>query len=121
MGYASYSAGYKGIVREREYKSPIASDIVPAILLDGVPISWKRVITTALVTETVKEFVGLSYSDAHDTGTHEGVTFSSAVTYSSGDNPIEAYSREVERLPDGDSMCWTVRITEKSATLEVTS
>ena len=121
MGYATYSAGYKGIVRERGYKSLIACDVVPAVLVDGVPTSWKRVITTAVITETVKEFVGLSYSDAHDTGEHEGVTFSPAVTYSSGDNPIETYSREVERLPDGDSMCWTVRITEKSATLEVTS
>ena len=73
MGYATYQTGYRGEVSRREYRTLLACDIVPAVTVDGVPTSWKRIITVGNVTETVKEIVGLSYSDAHATGSVTGV------------------------------------------------
>ena len=117
MGYASYESGYRGIVQEREYNTLLAVDIVPAVIVDGKPTSWRRNVWVGAVVETVKEVVGLSYSLAHSrTASVGGVTLSSATTYSSGSNPIETYSRQIERIKDGDSDLWSVRIIERTCT-----
>lgn len=125
MGYATYQTGYRGEVSRREYRTLLACDIVPAVTVDGVPTSWKRIVTVGNVTETVKEIVGLSYSDAHATGsvtvaTGTSITLERDATYSSGDNPVETYAKEIERVQDGDSMVWTVRIIERTTTIVTT-
>ena len=96
MGYANFTTGYRGIIAKREYRTLIACEIVPAVLVDGVPTSWKRVLTIGKVTETVKEYVGLSSTNANATGTSSGATnLTSSLTLSSGSNPVETSSREI--------------------------
>lgn len=124
MGCSSYQDGYRGEVSRREYRTLLSCEIEPALFVDGVAKAWRRVIWSAAVTETVKEIVGLDYDAAHATGavTVAGgvtVTLSAATTYSGGTNPVETYSRQIERVQDGDSALWIVRITERNANLEV--
>lgn len=117
MGCASYESGYRGIVQQREYNTLLAVDIVPAMYVDGKPTSWWRNVWVGAVVETVKEVVGLSYDSAHSTSASVGgVTLSRETTYSDGDNPIETYSRQIERTKDGDSGLWSVRIIERTCT-----
>lgn len=126
MGFASYQSGYRGEVSRREYRTLLGCEIVPAVLIDGKPASWWRIVAVSSVVETVVEIVGLHDADAHATGAvavADGVTvtLSAASTYSGGANPVETYSRQIERVRDGDSALWIVRITERNASVEVTS
>ena len=126
MGYASYITGYRGEVSRREYQTLIACELVPAMTVDGVPTSWRRVITIGNVTETVKEICGLSYADGHATGavtvaSGTTITLAPSATYSGGSNPVETAAREIERVQDGDSLLWTVRIIERTTTIVTTS
>lgn len=126
MGFASYQSGYRGEVSRREYRTLLGCEIVPAVLIDGQPAMWRRILAVSSVTETVVEIVGLSYAAAHATGAVAvaggvTVTLSAASTYSGGANPVETYSRQIERVRDGDSALWIVRITERNASVEVTS
>lgn len=127
MGYATYQTGDKGIIRRREYRMLVGSEVVPAVLVDGVPTSWKRNMCIGSVTETTREISGLSYADAHSTGTvtcADGSTvgLSGAASFTSGGNPLETYSREIERFRAfAGSKLWTVRITERNTSYSVTS
>lgn len=117
MGYATYGSGYRGIVQVREYNTLLAVDIVPALIVDGKPTSWWRNVWVGEVVETVREIVGLSYAMAHEKNASiDGIPLSKETKYSSGDNPIETYSRQIERTKDGDSDLWTVRIVERTCT-----
>ena len=126
MGCASYQTGWRGEVSRREYRTLLGCEIVPAVLIDGQPAMWRRIVAVSSVTETTCEIVGLGYDAAHATDTVTvangvTVTLSAAATYSGGANPVETYSRQIERVRDGDSDLWIVRITERNASVEVTS
>lgn len=115
MGAASYVTGYRGVVQQREYQTLLVVEMIPTLFVEGKPTSWRRSIWVGDVVETVKEVVGLSYDDAHSTSaTVGGVTLSSETAYSDGTNPVETYSRQIERVKDGDSDLWSVRIIERS-------
>ena len=100
----------------------VASEVLPAVTVDGVPTSWQRILTIGNVTETVKEIVGLSKADAFSTNTvtvatGETVTLSGATTYTSGNTPLETYSREIERYRENpNSSLWNVRVIERTTT-----
>ena len=124
MGYATYKTGDRGIERQREYRVLVASQLVPAVLVDGVPTSWWREMVIGKVVEKTREIVGLSYADAHATGTvtvADGttVTLSCESTYTPGEDPAETYSREIERIHIPSTKLWTVRITERETDYEV--
>lgn len=124
MGYATVSAGYRGIVQQRDYNTLLAVEVVPTQMVDGKPTAWKRSVWVGEVTETVREVVGLSEADAFsttnkveaDSNGNGGIPFTRAVTYSSGTGAFETYSRTIERTKDGDSNLWTVRLIERSCT-----
>lgn len=111
MGFATYATGDRGIISKRNYKTLLQSQVVPAVTVDGKPVSWKRVLEIGEVTETVREIVGLSEADAKST---EAEYLKDAITLSGGNNPAVTFSREVTRTKDGDSMLWTVCIHERS-------
>lgn len=118
MGYATYAKGYRGIVRQRDYRVLVYSAIEPAVYVDGVATSWRQVTVIGTVKETVKEIVGLSYTDAMATGavsigSNATITLSPDSTYQ-GTASVETYSREIERHREGDSNLWTVTITERT-------
>ena len=123
MGFATYETGDRGIVNKRSYKTLLQAQVVPAVTVDGKPVSWKRIVAIGNVTETVREIVGLSESDAMSTDTVVGadgasISLSDALTLSGGANPAVTYSREVTRTKDGDSMLWTVCIHERSMSIK---
>ena len=122
MGFATYATGDRGIVNKRGYKTLLQAQVVPAVTVDGVPASWKRVVAIGNVTETVREIVGLSESDAMSTATVVGaggasISLSDVLTLSGGANPAVTYSREVTRTKDSDSVLWTVCIHERSMSI----
>lgn len=126
MGYATYATGDQGIVRQREYRTLIGSELVAAVIVDGVPTSWRRQMLIGTVVEKTREIVGLSETDAHYTGTvtladGSSVTLSCATTFTSGENPLETYSREIERTPVMGTKFWTLRISERVTDYEVES
>lgn len=124
MGYATFKTGDRGIVRQREYRTLIGAELVPAVIVDGVPTSWRRQMLIGTVVEKTREIVGLSKTDAHHTGTvtladGSSVTLSCATTFTSGENPLETYSREIERIPVMGTKFWTLRISERVTNYEV--
>ena len=124
MGYATYATGDRGIVRQREYRTLIGSELVAAVIVDGVPTSWWRQMLIGTVVEKTREIVGLSKADAHNTGTvtladGSSVTLSCATTFTGGENPLETYSREIERTPVMGTKFWTLRISERVTNYEV--
>lgn len=117
MGYASVSAGYRGIVQQRDYNTLLAVEVVPTTMVNGKPTAWKRSVWVGLVKEKVREIVGLSRDDAFDTTNKvDDVPFTASIAYSSGTGAFETYSRTIERTKDGDSNLWTVRLIERSCT-----
>ena len=119
MGYATFRTGDRGIVSKRSYKVLLRAQVVPSVSVNGVPTSWKRVVSIGSVTETVREFVGLSESDANSTGdvtSADGskVSLKDSLVLSSGSDPVATYTREINRVKDGDSTMWTVSVHERS-------
>lgn len=117
MGFATYETGYRGEVSRRQYRTLIGVEVLPSYYLDGKPQGLRRVVTLGQVTESVKEFVGLSESDALSTATVSvgggTASLAPALTLTTGTSPVETFSREVDRSRD-DAGLWTVRITERS-------
>lgn len=110
MGYATSATGDRGIVSKRSYKVLLQAQVVPAVIVDGVPTSWKRVVAIGHVTETVREIVGLSESGAEIVAK----TYPDTLTLSGGANPVATFSRETSVSKDGDSTMWTVSVHERS-------
>lgn len=123
MGYATYATGYRGVISRRHYRNLIGVEVVPSLYIDGKPASWRRVVHVGIVTETVREIVGLSYANANSTATvsvgSESVSLAPALTLTTGTSPVETFSREIDRFKD-DSELWTVRITERSTEIQTT-
>lgn len=122
MGFATYATGDRGIGSKRSYKVLLQAQVVPAVTVDGVPTSWKRIVAVGTVEETVREIVGLSESDAASKATVVGadgasIPLADAIVLSGGNNPAVTFSREVTRTKDGDSMLWTVCIHERSMSI----
>lgn len=115
MGFATYATGDRGIVSKRSYKTLLQAQVVPAVTVDGKPVSWKRIVAIGNVTETVREIVGLSESDAENA---KSLYSKPDYVLSGGDNPAVTYSREITSTKDGDSMLWTVCIHERSMEIE---
>ena len=114
MGFATYATGDRGIVSKRNYKTLLQAQVVPAVTVDGKPVSWKRIVAIGNVTETVREIVGLSESDAENA---KSLYSKPDFVLSGGDNPAVTYSREITSTKDGDSMLWTVSIHERSMSI----
>lgn len=110
MGYATSVTGDRGIVSRQSYKVLLQAQVVPAVTVDGVPTAWKRIVAVGNVTETVREFVGLSEDDAESVSAE----YPARIDLSSGENPVVTFSREKSVTKDGDSTMWTVSIRERT-------
>ena len=98
---------FNGRVTEREYSQFVAKETVPAVYVDGVPVSWTTNTYTARYKEQVFSFEGLTEAQANDTsaitvtdvsGTQYTFTpQTSIVDGNSGSASFEQESVEVER------------------------
>lgn len=103
---------------ERRYAQCLYCEWEPAVYVDGNPVSWRRVVVTLNVTETVTEYRGLSQAGADavlsDSNNQATVTMDNSGKY-------ETFSRIVDARRVNEAGGWRVTVTEKTASATISS
>ena len=113
------------VTRVRRYSQCLEAKLVPAVLVDGKPVSWRRSIVNLNSVEKTTETRGLSRSTAIGNDGNGGLcaTLGSGITteVASGGGTFESYSKSTEAYMANPADGWNVACTEKSSTLQVSS
>ena len=101
---------------ERRYAQCLYCEWEPAVYVNGEPVSWRRVVVTLNVTETVTEYRGLSQAGANAVlaANPPDVTM-----HSSGKYETHSLSVDARRVNEADG--WRVTVTEKTASATISS
>ena len=124
MGYATTTTGYRGIVSAHNGVQCLGINVTKSLDSNGNTILEVRSPVVARTTETVKEWVGLSYNTATGNGPADsggrgaGLFVPWAVIDTSGANPFVSYERIVSKKCDGgNGGLWSVLVTERTSVL----
>lgn len=121
MGYATTATGYRGIVGSQQSVQCLGINVSKSLDSDGNIILEVRTPVVARTSETVKEYVGLSSTDANGYGPPvaegygAGLFVPWAIIDATGTTPFVSYERQVTKKREGG--LWSVTVTERSSVL----
>ena len=119
MGYANTTTGYRGIVSSQQSVQCLGINVSKSLDNNGNVVLEVRTPVVAKTSQTVKEYVGLSSTDANGNGpaaTYGEWLFKPwAIIDTSGTTPFVSYERQVSRKREGG--LWSVIVTERSSVL----
>ena len=113
------------VTRVRRYSQCLEAKLVPAVLVDGKPVSWRRSIVNLDSVEKTTETRGLTRAAAVGSDGNGGLcaTLGSDITteVATGGGTFESYSKSTEAYMANPADGWTVACTTKESSLHVSS
>ena len=121
MGYATTETGYRGIVGSHQSIQCLGIIVTKSLDSNGNVILEVRTPVVSRTSETVKEYVGLSPTDAGGNGPPVGAGYGAglfvpwAIIDATGAQPFVSYERQVTKKREGG--LWSVTVTERTSVL----
>ena len=113
------------VTRVRRYSQCLEAKLVPAVLVDGKPVSWRRSIVNLNSVEKTTETRGLTRATAVGSDGNGGLcaTLGSSITTEvlSGGETFESASSSTEAYMANPADGWTVAHTQKTSSLHVSA
>ena len=120
MGWMS-TTNHGEVTRVRRYSQCLEAKLAPAVIVDGKPVSWQRIVTNLNMVEKVTEWRGLTREAAIGSDGNGGLcnTKGSGVTtqIASGGGTWESASHSTDAAKANAADGWTVTFTEKTSSL----